>query len=187
MIQGPTIHDGISGVAASQDGHYVLLNNSGVWVVQVEADATPACKVLSHLDNGFGDSAAGLAVSPDGHYVFTAPLGIFSDYVAVYEVKSGPSFEWLSLADAGSESHLSSLMVSRDGRLLFATNNCVLVYLIDKIIPKRPGEDTLHPLQTLSVGSGPEAIAASPDGSFICVANAGDNTISVIEPVLVSM
>jgi DNA-binding beta-propeller fold protein YncE len=60
-------------------------------------------------------------------------------------------------------------------------DNGVSVWVIDK---------NSHPpvqlFQTLSVGSH-RAIAASPDGHFIYVANADDNTISVIEPAVVSM
>jgi DNA-binding beta-propeller fold protein YncE len=74
------------------------------------------------------------------------------------------------------------LTVSPDGSSLFVTNdNGVLVLVIDK-----NSHPPVRPLQTLSVPR-PWDIAASPDGHFIFVVNSDENTISVIEPIAVSM
>ena len=60
--------------------------------------------------------------------------------------------------------------------------NGVSVLVIDE-----NSDPPVKPLQTLSVGTSPGGIAASPDGRFIFVANNGDNTVSVIEAAAVSM
>jgi DNA-binding beta-propeller fold protein YncE len=194
VVQGPTLNTDhpdyphVEGMAASPDGRYVFVCDYGgesLWVLKVEAGANPPYRVLSSVP--VGAPPRGVAVSPDGDYVFVANCdkhGVSS--VSVIEKSSGPSFQVLSPA-LGAGPNSRRLTVSPDGRFLFVTSdNGISVWVIDK---------SSHPpvqlSQTLSVGSQPggqpRAIAASPNGYFIFVANVDDSTISVIEPVEVSM
>jgi DNA-binding beta-propeller fold protein YncE len=104
------------------------------------------------------------------------------DSVSVIDVSSGPPFQVLS-PPVGAGKSPSQLAVSPDGRFLFVSNvNGLSVLAIDE-----NNHPPLQPFQTLSVGTNPRGIAASPDGQFIFVANLGDNTLSVIDAVAVSM
>jgi DNA-binding beta-propeller fold protein YncE len=193
VVQGPAFSGVqitvISGLAVSPDGNYIFASdfqNDSLWVLQVEAGANPPYRVLSPALSVDGNPW-GVAVSPDGHYAFTVnPDG---NAVFVVDLSKGPPFRVLSPPVAAGPSPWG-LAVSPDGRFLFVSNrykgdddfNGVSVLAIDE-----DSHPPVQPLQTLSVGTGPEGIAASPEGPFIFVANNFDNTVSVIEPVKVSM
>src|SRR5262249_40594416 len=97
------------------------------------------------------------------------------------EVSSGPSFQVLSPPlDVGPSPW--ALTVSPDGRFLFViSDNGVSICVID-----RNSHPPVRPWQTLSVVA-PGSIGASPEGYFVFVGNDAQTTISVVEPVLVSM
>ena len=185
VIQGPTFGVWTLGIAASPDGHYLFVSdarnghNGSLWVLQLQGGANPPYRALSSL--GMGDGAWSVAVSPDGHYVFVANFN--GDSISVIEVSSGPSFRVLSPVGAGRNP--GNLTVSADSRFLFMTRDLypwVWVWVIDK-----NSDPPVKPLQTLLAGNSTAGIAASPDGRFIFVTDVGDNTISVIAPVWVSM
>jgi DNA-binding beta-propeller fold protein YncE len=199
VIQGPSLFPdfnpnrfALGGMAAAPDGHYIFVSdfNSHLWVVQIEAGANPPYRVLSP-GLSVGASPRRVAVSPDGQYVFV--VNDRDNTMSIIEVSSGPSFQVLSPSITIGPPHVddgpySSLTVSPDGSCLFVTGyDSVLVWGIDK-----NNHPPVQPLQTLSVGQQPSAVAASPDARYVFVANAGggageDGTISVIQPVAVSM
>jgi DNA-binding beta-propeller fold protein YncE len=185
VLQGSTLENmfpSLVGMAVSPDGRYAFVIDTiinSLWVLRVEAGANGPYQVASPPVGGLGSGPTGVAVSPDGHYIFVANFG--GDSVSVIEVSSGPSFEVLS-PPVSAGPRPSALTVSPDGSSLFVTNdNGVLVLVIDK-----NSHPPVRPLQTLSVPR-PWDIAASPDGHFIFVVNSDENTISVIEPIAVSM
>jgi DNA-binding beta-propeller fold protein YncE len=171
----------ITGVAtyAYADGVYVFASDPNhyqrpglLWIVGPESVNPP-------FTLNVGQAPGAIAISPDGHYVFVA--NYLEKSVSVIEVSSGPKFQVLSSLDAGNNP--AGLAVSPDGRFLFVTNDDGLsVWGIDK-----NSAPPVKLLQTVGAGEQSRGIAVLPKDPFILVADWFHNSVSVIEPVAVSM
>jgi YVTN family beta-propeller protein len=123
-----------------------------------------------------GARARGVRLSPDGRRVYVAlstPSG--REYkdgdnkIAAVDVESG---QVVASYDVGSDPE--QLAVSRDGRLLYASNENAGTASVTDVESGRL-------LSTLTVGIEPEGVTISPDGRWVYVTSETSNTVSVID------
>jgi YVTN family beta-propeller protein len=156
----------IAGMAVGRDG--------GLFVVNTEADTVYKLKpedgtVLASAVVGY--RPFGIALSPDSQVVAVSNWGDKS-----VSLLDAGSLKEISRIDA--ESHPSDLTYAPDGRLFVANagSNSVSVIADGKVIETI--KTSLNPQDP--VGSTPDALALSPDGKFLYVANAGNNDVAMI-------
>jgi YVTN family beta-propeller protein len=169
-----------SGLAVSADGR-------SLWVARILLND------LVRIDLSSRTVAASVAVgvhpyrpvlSPDGTLLAVANWGAAS--VSLVDAGSGAV-----VATVKTEDHPSDLLFSRDGRTLFvAQSNRNLVAAVDlsarsvarqisvALGPDGPGTPSADALPD---GSTPNALALSPDGRTLYVANADDDAVAVVD------
>lgn len=169
-----------SGLAASADGKSlwaarILLND----VVRVDL---ASCTVTAVVPVGVHPYRP--VLSPDGSLLAVANWGAAS--VSLLDTSSGAA-----VANVKTLDHPSDLAFSRDGRTLFvAQSNRNLVAAVDlasrsivrqisvALGPDGPGTPSADALPD---GSTPNALALSPDGRTLFVANADDDAVAVVD------
>lgn len=118
--------------------------------------------VLDSVTVGSGPRA--IAITPDG--LFAYATGQYDDVIAVIETAGNTVVGTIDLLDPGE------LRMSPDGGELYVTRQDGIVFVIET------AGNTV--VDTIAVGSGPTAIAFTPDGEFAYVANGNSENVSVI-------
>jgi YVTN family beta-propeller protein len=150
-------------IAADRGGRrtYVSIESGDVAVY----DATSG----SHLGNiAVGGSPGHITLTPDGAVAYVSLPA--NGAVAIVDAPAGRLVATVPTAAGAAGSALT-----RDGRQLLvansAANNVTIVDLASR-----------QPAGTIAVGTGPQDVAVSPDGSpYAYVANTGADTVSVID------
>jgi YVTN family beta-propeller protein len=163
----------VSGITLSQDGSTVFALNVSDKCLYI-LDATSGAS-KSRLE--VGDHPGACKLSKGGNQLYVTCWGGKS--VAVVDV-SNPSepkiTEQMSTGD-----HPNDLALSRDGRLFVSCGNSDVVTVLDAA-SRRPIETIKCSLTPRApAGSTPNALALSPDGDTLYVANADNNAICVID------
>src|SRR5918911_1813036 len=123
-----------------------------------------------------GARPRGIRLSPDGRTVYVAlstPSG--QEYrdednkIAAVDAGSG---RVVARYEVGPDPE--QLAVSRDGRLLYASNENAGTASVTEV-------ETGRLLSTLTVGIEPEGVTISPDGRWVYVTSETSNTVSVID------
>lgn len=156
----------IAGVALGRDGALFVVNTQADTVYKLNASDG---SILASVKVGY--RPFGIAISPDSQTVAVTNWG-------------DQSVSLLSAADLKETSRLaveaqpSDLVYSSDGRLFVANagSNSVSVIADGKVTETI--KTSLDPHDP--VGSTPNALAVSPDGKFLYVANADNNDVAMI-------
>jgi YVTN family beta-propeller protein len=156
----------IAGVAVARDGALYVVNTEADTVYKLHAGDG---SVLASVKVGY--RPFGIALSPDFQAVAVSNWGDKS--VSLLEPAS-----LKEIARVDVETHPSDLAYSPDGRLFVANagSNSVSVIADGKVIETI--KTSLDPQDP--VGSTPDALAVSPDGKFLYVANADNNDVAMI-------
>jgi YVTN family beta-propeller protein len=156
----------IAGLAVARDGALYIVNTEADTVYKLHAKDG---SVLASVKVGYRPFA--IAISPDSQAVAVSNWGDKS--VSLLEPAS-----LKELSRVGVETHPSDLAYAPDGRLFVANagSNSVSVIADGKVIETI--KTSLDP-QDL-VGSTPDALAVSPDGKLLYVANADNNDVAMI-------
>jgi len=157
----------IAGVAAARDGALYIVNTEADTVYKLHAGDG---SVLESVKVGY--RPFGIAISPDFQAVAVSNWGDQS--VSLLEPAS-----LKEIARVGVETHPSDLAYAPDGRLFVANagSNSVSVIADAKVIETI--KTSLDPQDP--VGSTPDALAVSPNGKFLYVANADNNDVAMID------
>jgi YVTN family beta-propeller protein len=156
----------IAGVAAARDGALYVVNTQADTVYKLHAGDG---SVLASVKVGY--RPFGIAISPDFQAVAVSNWGDKS--VSLLEPAGLKEISRVVV-----ESHPSDLAYAPDGRLFVANagSNSVSVIADGKVIETI--KTSLDPQDP--VGSTPDALAVSPDGKFLYVANADNNDVAMI-------
>ncbi|MGA3323179.1 MAG: bifunctional YncE family protein/alkaline phosphatase family protein [Terriglobia bacterium] len=156
----------IAGVAVARDGALFVVNTEADTVYKLHAGDG---SVLASVKVGY--RPFGIAISPDFQAVAVSNWGDKS--VSLLEPASLKEISRVEV-----EAHPSDLAYGPDGRLFVANagSNSVSVIADGKIIETI--KTSLDPHDP--VGSTPDALAVSPDGRFLYVANADNNDVAMI-------
>jgi DNA-binding beta-propeller fold protein YncE len=181
-------------LAISHDGKFVYVvsyvdGNPGTGVMSTIDTKTNT--VINTLDGFFGPFD--IAVNEDGKYAYVTNFGSnnfapFGRTVSYVRLKCQPSIK--NTVTVGIQP--AAIVIKPDQHFAFVTNYNEL-YAGSNFTDLTPGQGTvnildLHHLRevvapTIAVGQGPDAIATSPDGKTIYVANFTSNTVTVIQAV----
>ena len=164
----------VAGLAISPDGKRLYaLNNSDnfLYVLNTENGATVGRAQV-------GDHPIVCRIAPDGRRLFVANIG--GNDVAVVDVGAADGQPVVTHRLATGE-HPNDLALTADNRLFVSCGNADQVNVFDL--------NTLQPLEVIKVGltpraplgSTPNALAASPDGKTLYVANADNNSVCVAD------
>ena len=156
----------IAGVAVARDGALYVVNTEADTVYKLHAGDG---SVLASVKVGY--RPFGIAISPDYQAVAVSNWGDKS--VSLLEPAS---LEEISRVEV--EAQPSDLVYAPDGRLFVANagSNSVSVITDGKVIETLKTSLATQDL----VGSTPDALAVSPDGKFLFVANADNNDVAMI-------
>ena len=157
----------IAGVAVARDGALYVVNTEADTVYKLHAGDG---SVLASVKVGY--RPFGIALSPDFQTVAVSNWGDKS--VSLLEPASLNEISRVAV-----EAHPSDLAYAPDGRLFVANagSNNVSVIADGKVI--ETVKTSLDPQDP--VGSTPDALAVSPDGKFLYVANADNNDVAMID------
>ena len=156
----------IAGLAA-RDGALYVVNTEADTVYKLHAEDG---SVLASVKVGY--RPFGIAISPDFQVVAISNWGDKS--VSLLEPASLKEVSRIAV-----ETHPNDLAYAPDGRLFVANagSNSVSVIADGKVIETI--KTSLDPQDP--VGSTPDALAVSPDGKFLYVANADNNDVAMID------
>jgi DNA-binding beta-propeller fold protein YncE len=156
----------IAGVAVTRDGALFVVNTEADTVYRLQAKDG---SVLASAKVGY--RPYGIALSPDSQVVAVSNWGDKS--VSLLEPAGLKEISRVEV-----ESHPSDLVYAPDGRLFVANagSNSVSAIADGKVIETI--KTSLNPQDP--VGSTPNALAVSPDGKFLYVANADNNDVAMI-------
>jgi YVTN family beta-propeller protein len=156
----------IAGVAVAHDGAVYVVNTAADTVYKLHAEDG---SVLASVKVGYRPFA--IAVAPDSQAVAVSNWG---DKSISLLAPAGLA----EIARVQVETHPSDLAYAPDGRLFVANagSNSVSVIAGGKVI--ETVKTSLDPQDP--VGSTPDALAVSPDGKFLYVANADNNDVAMI-------
>jgi len=157
----------IAGVAIARDGALYVVNTQADTVYKLHAEDG---SVLASVKVGY--RPFGIAISPDFQTVAVSNWGDKS--VSLLEPAGLKEISRVEV-----ETHPSDLAYARDGRLFVvnAGSNSVSVIADGKVIETlKTSLDAQDP-----VGSTPDALAVSPNGKFLFVANADNNDVAMID------
>jgi YVTN family beta-propeller protein len=163
----------IAGLALSPDGKVLYaLNNSDNHLYVVET-ATGAG--LARIE--IGDHPLVAKVSKDGRTLYVANWG--GSEVAAVDV-SNPRAPVIA-ARIPTGSHPNDIAIGRDGRIFVSAGNADAVSVLDS--HSRQSIETIKTTLTpkAAYGSTPNAVALTPDGRTLFVANADNNDVAVID------
>jgi DNA-binding beta-propeller fold protein YncE len=156
----------IAGVTMARDGALFVVNTEADTVYKLHAEDG---SVLASVKVGY--RPFGIAISPDFQAVAVSNWGDKS--VSLLELAS-----LKEIARVEVETHPSDLAYAPDGRLFVANagSNSVSVIADGNVIETiKTALDPQDP-----VGSTPDALAVSPNGRFLYVANADNNDVAMI-------
>jgi DNA-binding beta-propeller fold protein YncE len=191
IIETITVAQAPAALAISHDGKFVYVvsyvdGNPGTGVMSTISTHTNT--VVNTLDGFFGPFD--IAVNKDGKYAYVTNFGSnnfapFGTTVSFVRLKCTPYIK--NTVTVGIQP--AGIAIKPDQHFAFVTNYNEL-YDGDQLMP---GQGTvnvidLHHLRevvspTIAVGQGPDAIATSPNGRTIYVANFTSNTVTVIQKV----
>ncbi len=164
----------VSGLAISPDGKrlYALNNSDNFLYVLNTENGDPVGRVQ------IGDHPIVCRVTPDGKRLFVANMG--GSDVAVVDISAADGQPVITSRLSTGE-HPNDLALTADNRLFVSCGNADQVNVFDL--------NTLQPLEVIKVGltpsaplgSTPNALAASPDGKTLYVANADNNCVCVAD------
>jgi len=156
----------IAGVAVARDGALYVVNTQADTVYKLHAEDG---SVLASVKVGYRPFA--IAIAPDFQTVAVSDWGDQS-------VRLLDPAGLKEIARVAVEAHPSDLAYAPDGRLFVANagSNSVSVIADGKVIETL--KTSLDPQDP--VGSTPDALAVSPDGRFLFVANADNNDVAMI-------
>lgn len=157
----------IAGLAMARDGALFVVNTEADTVYKLHAEDG---SVLASVKVGY--RPFGIALSPDFQAVVVSNWGDKS--VSLLEPASLKEISRVVV-----ETHPSDLAYGPDGRLFVANagSNSVSVIADGKVIETI--KTSLDPQDP--VGSTPDALAVSPNGKFLYVANADNNDVAMID------
>jgi len=115
-----------------------------------------------------GKGLSGVAVAPDDRFVYLA--GTVGQKIYVLDPRVDRIIGSIPAEGVGPVTHLT---VSGDGRFLYATGTKDAVLKIDLV--------AAQVVKRAAVGSSPIGLALTPDDRYLCVANAGANTLSIVD------
>ncbi len=176
-------------VAVSPDSRSVYVTNDGGTVSQytAAADGTLSPKSPATVPTGSGDESAepfGVAVSPNGNSVYVANFEAFINLngsISQFSVGAGGTLSPKSPPSVVAAGHLEDLVVSPDGRNVYATNLNPPNTMPGTVVQYSVGMDgTLAPKSPPAVAAGfaPFGIAISGDGKNVYAADEGSAAIS---------
>lgn len=120
------------------------------------------------ITNAFAND---IAVTPDGRFAFIS-IFAFSGGTGGVWVVDLKHLETVKMIDTGDPSVLG-MGITPDGRFVFATN-----FQDDELAVIDP--ETMEVIETIPVGTNPNEVAVSLDGTKAFVTNQGNTTVSVI-------
>jgi DNA-binding beta-propeller fold protein YncE len=162
----------VSAITLSADGKLLYaLNNSDDRVYILE---THGGRALARLD--VGDHPIAAKLSKDGRTLYVANLGSAS--VSVVDV-SDPSQPRVANT-LTTDPHPNDLVVTDNGRLLVSCGNGNTVIAFDVASGQRSEVISTALAPKAPAGSTPDSLALSPDQKTLYVANADNNSLSVI-------
>ncbi len=171
-------------VAVSDDGRLAFVSNYGAFgrpspLRTIAVVDLVAQKALPPIDLGALAAPHGLAMA-GGKLYFTAEANkVFGTYDPV-----GRRVDWV-LGTGQDRTHM--VAVSKDGTQIYTTNvNSATVSIVERApVAAPPGGRTPAPVDwhvtNVPVGRGAEGFDLSPDGKQLWVANAGDQTVSIVD------
>lgn len=163
----------ITGLALSHDGSVLYaLNQYDNTLYAVDLSSG---KTVSHLE--VGDHPTACTVSIDGAHLWIANQGS-GEVVSVNIAKPGlPVIEFR----VKTGSHPNDVAQSQDGRLFVSCANSDCVSVIDEKSGKCVDNIRTATSAASPAGSTPNALAVSRDGKLLCVADADDNDVCVVD------
>ena len=160
----------VAGLAAGKNGAFYVVNtqNDTVYKTYVDADFMKSAPISVQV--GYRPYAC--ALSPDGETLAVSNWGDQS--VTFIDTQSMKDYGRIKVG-----SHPNEMVWGKDGRLFVANSgsNSVSVIRGDKVTETI--KTSLSP--TDPIGSTPDALALSPDGKRLYVANADNNDVAVID------
>jgi YVTN family beta-propeller protein len=173
-------------VVISPDGALIYVGTNDGYVV---LDATSYGVVASATS---GSSTKSISITPDG--AFLVLLTTEGD-VDIYDIVPGSTSENQVVATVGSGTSTKSVSITPDGAFLYLVqeeNDVILVLSIDVLnsVSVRESGVALPPtgielavVDTIAAGEDPSFVAFDPRGTgVVAISNAGDNTVSIIDP-----
>jgi DNA-binding beta-propeller fold protein YncE len=163
----------VSSIILSADGRllYALNNSDG----QLYILETHGNRALSRLP--VGDHPISAELSKDGKTLYVANLG--SATVAIVDV--GDAAHPKITATLATDPHPNDIAVTADDRLFVSCGNTNNVISFDLKTRQRLEVISTALGPRAPAGSTPNSLALSPDGEWLYVANADNNSVSVIE------
>jgi len=163
----------VSWLGTSPDGTLLYaLNNSDAYLYILE---TNGGRAVARVE--VGDHPIAAALAGDGKTLYVANLG--SANVAIVDVRE-PSHATVT-GKLATDPHPNDVVLTKDGRLFVSCGNTNNVIAFD-VKAKQRLEVISTALQPKApAGSTPNALALSPDGKRLYVANADNNSVSVID------
>src|SRR5262245_40390526 len=163
----------VSSITISPDGKLLYaLNNSDDQLYVIETHGGRAVSKLK-----VGDHPMASQLSKDGKTLYVANLGEAS--VAIVDL-SNPSQPSVS-GTLGTDPHPNDLVLTADGRLFVSCGNTNNVIAFDLKTRQRLEVINTALGPKAPAGSTPNSLALAPDGKTLYVANADNNSVSVIE------
>jgi YVTN family beta-propeller protein len=152
-------------VAVTPDGRFLYIPDHASGVVRVY-DASKH-KVVTNIPTGAGPTRA--AMSPDGTFVLVT--NFLADTVTRIDTTTNTQTGTVSVSDP------FAVAITPDGQRAYVTDDHPApavgsVTVLDL--------STFSPVGTIDAGRGPVAIAVTPDGTELVVANSGDGTLTPI-------
>ena len=180
----PTLTSLAIDTVATKESQQAVVGDASTFGLAAMSTSQTVSEVTSAAPVTTGSGPAGVVVSPDGKRAYVANTGSNTVSVINNEPASVNYNTVISTVSVGSSP--SALAISPDGTRLYVANTgsrTVSVINIDTAtntyqrIDANPSTSSMD----IGVGSSPSALAISPDGTRLYVANRGSNTVSVID------